>query len=339
MGGAVMRRPAVFCVGVGAAAGSMGTYFEMSHGVVCIPVMTLPPLALTNQVAVGSTVVGVAARELLALGLYCLDPDVEIGSEDHMNELSSLVDMQALLGLASVGTVTAIAGASLAGRGTNRLMRRTNGIFCIGLALFIQWREGQRFKAREALEELEKAANADAPPSVQAASEPDEFEDESISSPAPSPAPLPVQRTYTPYEEDTSWQERARLGVLGAASGFILGYFGIGTAWLLAPTLRHTSLSGEDKSNDAALDFGADDRTRRTAALAMVVPSVASAVRHFQLGQVASVTGVALPLAAGAIAGSAIGGKLLEDVPREGEEKLALAMMLFAYGTWSFFKP
>lgn len=327
--------------GVGAAAGSIGTYFEMSHGVVCIPVMTLPPLALTNQVAVGSTVLGVAARELLALGLYCLDPDMDIGSEEHMNELSSLVDMQAVIGLASVGTVAAIAGAGLAARGTNRFVRRTNGVFCIGLALFIQWRQGQRYKALDALEELEKVAPADPPPTVQPApeSDADEFEDESIRSSAPSPAPLPLQRTYLSYEQDTSWQERLRLAVLGAASGFIIGYFGIGTAWLLAPTLRHTSLSDEDKSNDAALDFGADDRTRRTAALAMVVPSVASAVRHFQLGQVASVTGVALPLAAGAIAGSAIGGKLLEDVPREGEEKLALAMMLFAYGTWSFFKP
>eukprot|EP00435_Cladocopium_sp_Y103_P034204 s1900_g8.t2 len=34
---------------VGVAAGTLGTWFEMSHGVFCIPVLTLPPLQLSHQ--------------------------------------------------------------------------------------------------------------------------------------------------------------------------------------------------------------------------------------------------------------------------------------------------
>lgn len=317
-----LRRPVLVAAGIGACAGSMGTYFEMSHGVVCIPVLTLPPLALTNQVAVGSTVFGVAARELLSVGLYCLDPEVELGSDVWKDQIHELIDVRACLGLASAGTLSAIAGASLAARGTNRFVRRTNGVFCLGLALFIQWRESQRSAAREELEAEASVSTVEA--------RPDPI----------SPALSPPERAYQQaYGQDSSVREMCRFAVLGAASGFILGYFGIGAAWFLAPVLRHTSESGTERSKEAAFEFGADDRTRHTAALSMAVPSVAAAVRHYQLGHVASVGGVALPLAVGAIAGSAIGGKLLEDVPREGEEKLALAIMLFAFGTWSFFKP
>ncbi|OLP88285.1 hypothetical protein AK812_SmicGene30400 [Symbiodinium microadriaticum] len=50
MAAILARRPAVTAGCVGVAAGTLGTWFEMSHGVFCIPVLTLPPMALSHQV-------------------------------------------------------------------------------------------------------------------------------------------------------------------------------------------------------------------------------------------------------------------------------------------------
>eukprot|EP00439_Symbiodinium_sp_Y106_P014920 s2097_g2.t1 len=49
MAAILARRPAVTAGCVGVAAGTLGTWFEMSHGVFCIPVLTLPPMALSHQ--------------------------------------------------------------------------------------------------------------------------------------------------------------------------------------------------------------------------------------------------------------------------------------------------
>ena len=43
------RRTLLTAGAVGVAAGTMGTWFELSHGVFCIPVLTLPPLQLSHQ--------------------------------------------------------------------------------------------------------------------------------------------------------------------------------------------------------------------------------------------------------------------------------------------------
>merc|ERR1719458_55509 len=99
---AVGFRHAATATGVGLAAGCLGTWFDMSHGVICIPVMNLPPLALSHQVSVGSTVFGVAARQILSATLYALDPTGD--GEGQSTSISDLVDVNAAMVLASSGT-------------------------------------------------------------------------------------------------------------------------------------------------------------------------------------------------------------------------------------------
>lgn len=57
------RRTLLTAGAVGVAAGTMGTWFELSHGVFCIPVLTLPPLQLSHQVA-GSSLSVLGSRLL-----------------------------------------------------------------------------------------------------------------------------------------------------------------------------------------------------------------------------------------------------------------------------------
>merc|ERR1719291_326182 len=109
----------------------------MSHGVVCIPVLTLPPLALSQQVAVGTTVFGVAARQVLAATLSAMEPDAQALDFEW---LAQVVDVEAAGGLAATGTAAALAGSALAARLSPQRMRRANGLFLIGVASFLQYR-------------------------------------------------------------------------------------------------------------------------------------------------------------------------------------------------------
>lgn len=336
------RRIALTATGVGVAAGCLGTWFEMSHGVVCIPVLTLPPLALSQQVAIGSTVFGVAARQVLSATLYSLEPGSDFSNPETLNEL---VDVSAAAVLAASGMVGALSSAVLAARVPQRHLRRTNGFFCVAVAIFMQWRESFAKPPRsdEEQEEPEEGAVLAVPP-----------------------PPLAMQQqVQEPGQEvdPRSTRELIRHMTFGFGSGAVLGFFGIGPAWMLAPLLARTapgaegltSLStmlpgsppGGDSSEGAGSPPpaqqalgppGSSERERRTCCLAMVPPSLAAAWRHFQLGHVVNAKGVALPLATGAIAGSGIAGWQLSDAPAEDEVKMILSMLLFAYGCWSVVK-
>lgn len=319
--------------GVGVAAGTIGTWFEMSHGVICIPVLTLPPLGLSQQVAAGSTVFGVAVREMLSATLHALDPNVELGVREELDEL---VDVNALVGLSAVGTVTALGAAAASARVNLKYTRKANGVLCLGLALFLQWRESQMRAARAEIdkESHPEHATGDSPRNSKELNPPD------------MSRKIAPPREFRPTNLTEDW---ARITTLGACSGAVLGFFGIGTAWMLAPILRHTAPGSTLPSGDGTLfgdldltlsePFGVDDRTRRTACLAMVAPSIASAVRHIQLGHVPQLKIVALPLAVGAICGSAFAGICLEDVPADEELKTGVAALLFCFGIWSLLKP
>ncbi|CAK0887476.1 unnamed protein product [Prorocentrum cordatum] len=340
------KRLALTALGVGAAAGCMGTWFEMSHGVVCIPVLTLPPLALSQQIAVGTTVFGVAARQVLAATLSAMEPDAQALDLDW---LAQVVDVEAVGVLTATGTAAALAGSALAARLSPQHMRRLNGLFLIGVATFVQYRS---FRVNAELEQEEAGEATEQ-----------------------TPAPLPAGQAPPP----AGASEAARLVLLGAASGACLGLFGIGPAWMLAPVLTATAPPGQlgskeasapvaspgaaaaalraaasgdpqptfdpDVASDAAAAAagmlgatGTDERTMRTCTLAMVLPSLAAAARHFALGHVASATTLAIPLATGAILGSAIGGPQLADVPCDEEFRTGLSILLFAHGLWSCYK-
>mmetsp|Transcript_142614 Transcript_142614/g.397373 ORF Transcript_142614/g.397373 Transcript_142614/m.397373 type:complete len:348 (-) Transcript_142614:105-1148(-) len=342
---ASMRRAAMTATGIGAAAGCLGTWFEMSHGVVCIPVVTLPPLALSQHVAIGSTVFGVAARQVISATLYALEPGADAAA------LHELVDLNACGVLAASGTLAALSSAVLSARVAPKPLRKTTGIFCVAMALFLQWRESWVKPLQNDEEEEEPEAGV-------------------LPMPAPEPvaAPKPVDAAES---SSNSTSELMRYLAFGLGSGAILGFFGIGPAWMLAPALARTSPEGRraagqqsflaapgaDSLMGTAFGGGAlaaraepparaeslgppgtDERLRRTCCLAMVPPSIAAAVRHMQLGHVTNYRQVALPLATGAIAGSVLGGLQLADVPCEDEVKYGLSLLLFAYGCWSVVK-
>jgi len=321
------RRMALTAAGVGAAAGCMGTWFEMSHGVVCIPVLTLPPFSLSQQVAIGSTAFGVAARQVLSASLYALDPGTEPGEPEGLGQL---VDLDAALALAASSTLAALGGAALAARLPQRPMRRANGAFLVVVALFLQWREAYAKAGRPEDEE-----DGDARPAAAGTVPP--------SRPGEHGA---VAREATAGSGHGLQQHL----LFGAAAGSVLGFLGIGPAWMLAPLLSHTApapesagglLAGVGSPAQAAEASGAssEERVRRTCCLAMVPPSLAAAWRHFRLGHVVNAPRVALPLATGAILGSAVGGMQLADVPCEFEVRYGTSLLLFAYGCWSLVRP
>lgn len=83
----------------------------------------------------------------------------------------------------------------------------------------------------------------------------------------------------------------------------------------------------------------ADELSRRTAGAAMVPPSIAAAWMHYRIGNAPTPTILALPLAAGAIAGSVFGGSQLGDVTASEELRIVVSMLFFLHGCWSILKP
>lgn len=349
----------------------MGTWLEMSHAVICIPVLSLPPMVLSQHAAVGSAVFGVAARQSLAAILYGLDPDTSISDLDGLAEI---VDLNVAAVLASSGTVTALGAAAFAARLGQRPLRKANGIFMMAMALFMQWRDARVRDAQEAEEEKlsqeetgGQATSAEplptAPPRVASAAA--EAAEEPLPTAAGSPSTGGEAAAVVPRSDFP------RLLTLGSLSGVVLGFFGVGPAWLLAPILSYTEpdavASAAGPANQPAASrraavveagagdmgpalppssladsvgiSGSDNKTRTTACLAMVPPSIAAAWRHYQMGHVTNASGVALPLAAGAILGSAVGGAQLADVPCEEDMRYGVSILFFAHGVWSFLRP
>lgn len=302
-----LRRMVVTSAGIGVSAGFVGTWFEMSHGMVCIPVMSLPPLGLPQQVAIGTTVFGVAVRQALAAGLAAVDPNS--GMAD-MDKLEQVIDVNAAFTLASSGTAVALFASSYAQRLGQRHLRKANGAFMIAVAIFMRWRDQEVKRAEKEAEQ------------------------------EPAPVVLSLQASLPTAPVQSAASDMPRLFMLGAASGVVLGLFGIGPAWIVAPILtasdsRHAIQGDHDRQIGTS---GTDKRTQQTCCLAMVPPSLAAAWRHLALGHVHNPGGVALPLALGAIAGSAFGGSQLGDVPCDEEYKFGLSILFFAYGCWSLIR-
>jgi len=327
------RRTVMYAGGIGACAGVMGTYFEMSHGVVCIPVLALPPMAIPHHIAVGSTVVGVAARSFLSTTLFGLDPANNL---DSVEDLEEIIDTNGAAAMAFTGCAGAWSSAAIATRLTPLRIRRANGLFLIGVSVFLTWRAG-RVRASEEKAEAQFKAQETTPTAGILPSRPEP----GMTLSATGELPLP--------------EGPSRFLVLGAMSGVVLGMFGVGPAWIVAPCLLPTKPVSEAQKYGGAAPGGADgasdddaavlassgalERERRTASLAMLPPTIIAAVRHIQLGHCPQIQAIALPLAAGAVAGSAVGGYFLEDVECDEEVKLGLSVLLFAHGAWSLFKP
>merc|ERR1719433_249995 len=124
--------------------------------------------------------------------------------------------------MAASGTTAALAASTLVARLAQKPLRKANGTFLIAVALFIQWRE---WYARAPV--------------------PEEDEGEQVIFPAaPVEQPqLALGKTMHGAPANSAF-ELARHLVFGAASGAVLGFFGIGPAWMLAPLLLHTAPDG-----------------------------------------------------------------------------------------------
>lgn len=318
--------------GIGVAAGCFGTWFEMSHGVLCIPVMNMPPLQLSHQVAAGCTVFGVATRQMLSATLYGLDPRAEV---DGIESLNRIIDVRAAGILSLSGTLSSVACVALSAKMPAHRMRRLNGFFLAVCAFFIQWRE-RRFRKEDATPE-DLLCGDDLPATC----------------PGPRPNPdIIVKPKMLPTLGANAQDDTKRLLGLGAASGAVLGLCGVGPAWMLAPVLCATAKEGqlgydliaaEEKNIGPKLDnpsenFENDERTRTTACFGMILPCIAAAFRHWQVGHVPNVTGIAIPLAAGAILGSAVAGRELVDVPCDKEIQQFVSLMLLANGCWNMWR-
>lgn len=334
----VSRQVMMRAAGVGIAAGVMGTWVEMSHGVICMPVLALPPISLSHQAAVGTTVFGVAARQVISATLYAVDPNTDL---DDVESLHRIMDVPAAMVLALSSTAAALGAAALASKMSYRQTSKCNGAFLIGLSVFLYWRETRLAEAEE------EAARVAGPLPER---EREEWEEEPIPG-ALGPAVMEPVRLVRSVQPSAARDDLPRLLGMGLASGVVLGFFGIGPAWILAPLLTHTAKTGqlgalvqEDfgpklEAVSSLGPFCTDERTRTTACMAMVPPSIAAALRHWSLGNVPHPGALAMPLAAGAILGSAIGGQALRDVPCERDHRQVIAGLLFVHGMWTFIRP
>lgn len=340
------RRIARTALGIGLCAGCMGTWMEISHGVVCIPVLTLPPLQLTHQVAVGSTVFGVAARQVMSAGLFASEPEALKGG---ILGALDLIDMNAAAALALSSSVTAMSASVLAARLSGRAMRRANGLFLIIVSLVMQYRESLVKLPDKDDQDLLRAQSSEA------------AAEETNSSEVLGPSAFRFQEAAPSLQPPTPIHELNRYIFLGAVSGVILGLFGIGPAWMLGPMIlwtdphRGEENSAQSPASSALLSApgpltresaqlaasgdlgtsGCDERTTRTCLVAMVPPSIAAALRHWQMGHMANHGQIAGPLAAGAIIGSALAGSQLADVPCDPLLRIFVSGCLFANGMWN----
>merc|ERR1719240_34770 len=239
--------------------------------------------------------------------------------------------MDAAVSLGAASTFTAVTAARWTVRMKPRYLRKAHGVFMVGAALFMMWRQGE-IKAVQA----KKEGN---PSSLVVAS-------------APSVEALPLMN---------SANEWPRFVLLGALSGLIIGSVGVGVSWMLAPVIasmisnpmsseqmqrsRHKALTPQGyltAAGDLAENINAspaDELSRRTAGAAMVPPSIAAAWMHYRIGNAPTPTILALPLAAGAIAGSVFGGSQLGDVTASEELRIVVSMLFFLHGCWSILKP
>jgi len=134
-----MPRPAVVAAGLGVGAGAVSTWFHISHGVVCIPTMVLPPLNLLPQVAAGSTCVGVAARQSLGMYFQSLYAGV-----DGRPPIEDIIDVHVAFFSGISSAIAAWKAAGWTSIASRKTLLRCNGLGLIAVSMILPFRNKLR---------------------------------------------------------------------------------------------------------------------------------------------------------------------------------------------------
>jgi len=275
--------------GVGIIAGVFGSMVGMGGAFVSLPLLT-GVLKLSQHHAHGTSLASVMSTGAAgALGFAS----------------AGQVDWVAALSLAAAGVVTARLGASVTSRLSGPALRKSLGIFqvCIAptvpLCGWLRMKKDEQQLARE-------GARGHAEPGAGAGAGAGGFEAGSGSRAADSADQSKVDVL-----------EALRFAVIGGASGFLAGIFGVGGGAIMVPALVITT---PDMSYTTALG---------TSLAAMVLPAMSGVAKHHAARNV--VWRVAAPLAAGTALGSFFGAQLAVLLP-EREMRFAFCAVMLTLG-------
>ncbi|CAK9042914.1 C3H1-type domain-containing protein, partial [Durusdinium trenchii] len=198
--------------------------------------------AFLDLVACGSTVFGVAVRQLMSVTLYAADPSEPLAGD----QLHELVDVNAMLALAASGTASALAGAALSAKHSQLRILRLNGLFMCCIAAFMQWRD-KLVREHGPRRDQDQEELVDTPSALVVTAEGHVSNQEPLPMEGPTLGPGNLPRTAQEVARldlvysSTPLEKLPRFIVLGALSGALLGYFGVGPAWVIAPLVTRSS--------------------------------------------------------------------------------------------------
>ena len=203
--------------------------------------------------------------------------------------LNDVVDIDSALALAAAGMITARLGAATSSKMSGTALRKALGIFMICVAPIVP--------AKSYISHT-YGGSEDGDVKISKMKKSDEIKNKST-----------MQRLLPP-------------AIIGLASGFTAGLFGVGGGAVVVPALTVAT----DMTHYEALG---------TSLLAMALPAVVGTFAHYQKGNVA--LRVAFPLSAGAFFGAYAGGKLGLSIP-EDKLRYAFSALMLTLGTRTLMK-
>lgn len=114
---------------VGFTAGMVGCCMGTGHGVILMPVLSMPPFSLPHKVAAGTTAIGVALRHVLSLCLFNTDSTVETWDQSTDPNICAII--------AAAGVFSAKACANAVVNVPKVAMLRLTGIMLMTSGLLI----------------------------------------------------------------------------------------------------------------------------------------------------------------------------------------------------------
>lgn len=258
----------------------------MGGALLMIPVLTAAPLRLSQHAAHGTALAAVAATNLSGAWMYrnflMSSGNTTIQEEEQDASAAADNNNDALLAVVSIalsGMLTARMGARMTTRLDPRTLKRALGSLMLALSAAVPLKE-----ALVTLVDLEQDVAIINKDAVEAGAN----------------EAMPKL-----------WQRAVPYLLVGGASGYLAGLFGVGGGTIVVPAL--TILSSHRGSSSAELTTAAAAATSHhqilaTSLLATTLPAIVGTWTHYQAGNV--VLRLAPALAAGAASGAVLGGTL-----------------------------